>query len=137
VNAYRELRIQLWPECTDDCDREISEILTDPVRWAVFVASLENQQMVGFLEIRLRDCAEGASSSPVAFIEGWFVLPEHRRQGLGKALVQAAENWAASRGCIEIASDTQIDNRVSIAAHERLGYKQVEQLVCFLKRLKR
>lgn len=93
--------------------------------------------MVGFLEIRLRDCAEGASSSPVAFIEGWFVLPEHRRQGLGKALVQAAENWAASRGCIEIASDTQIDNRVSIAAHERLGYKQVEQLVCFLKRLKR
>ena len=137
IVTYRELRIQLWPDCKNDCDREIPEILADPFRWAVFVASRENERAVGFIEIRLRDCAESANSSPVAYIEGWFVLAEYRRQGVGQALVEAAENWALASGCTEMASDTQIENTLSIAAHERLGYKQVERLVCFLKRLTR
>jgi aminoglycoside 6'-N-acetyltransferase I len=111
--------------------------LADPFRWAVFVALLEDQRAVGFIEIRLRDCAESANSSPVAYIEGWFVLAECRRQGVGKALVEAAENWALASGCTEMASDTQIENTLSIAAHERLGYKQVERLVCFLKAIRR
>ena len=136
IAAYRELRIQLWPDCSADCDREIREIIADPARWAVFLGFIENDRAAGFLELRLRDCAEGATSSPVAYIEGWFVAVEYRRRGLGKALVDAAENWALARGCREIASDTQPENRVSIAAHEHLGYKPVERLVCFLKQLK-
>ncbi len=135
IAAYRDLRVQLWPDCKENCDREIGEIFADPARWAVFVALLENRTAGGFLEIRLRDCAEGASSSPVAYIEGWFVAVEYRRRGLGKALVKAAENWAVAQGCSEIGSDTQPDNSLSIAAHERLGYKEVERLVCFLKQL--
>ena len=136
IADYRDLRIQLWPDCKEDCDREISEILADPVRWAVFVVSLDGQKAIGFLEVKLRDYAEGASSSPVAYIEGWFIAGEHRRQGLGRALVEAAEKWAADRDCKEIASDTQINNRVSIAAHRQLGYKEVERIVCFLRHLK-
>lgn len=132
--TYRDLRIQLWPDCREDCDQEIRDILRDSTRWAVFLAVID-ETAAGFLELRLRDCAEGATSSPVAYIEGWFVALEYRRQGLGTALVKAAENWASARGCREIASDTQPENRVSIAAHEQLGYKQVERLVCFLKQL--
>ena len=134
LTRYRDLRIQLWPDCTNDCDREIAEILARPTRWAVFVALLEDQPL-GFLEVSLRDVAEGAISSPVAYIEGWFIVPEYRRQGIGKALAKAAENWAVSRGCNEIASDAQIDNAVSIAAYKQLGYREMERLVCFLKQL--
>jgi len=135
IAGYRDLRIQLWPDCKDDCDREIAEILADPFRWAVFLALPKTGSAAGFVEVRLRDCAEGATSSPVAYLEGWFVSTEYRRQGVGRALIEAAENWAVTRACNEIASDAQIENALSIAAHERLGYKQVERLVCFLKRL--
>ncbi|MBV8706962.1 MAG: GNAT family N-acetyltransferase, partial [Acidobacteriaceae bacterium] len=117
--------MQLWPQLGDECEREAVDILADPQRWGVFLARLNTRVVVGFLEIRLRDCAEGASMSPVPFIEGWFVVPEKQKGGIGKALIQAAENWAASRGYIEIASDTQIDNVVSIAAHKSLGYEEV------------
>lgn len=87
-------------------------------------------------EVGLREFAEGISSSPVAFVEGWFIIPEQRRRGLGKALLDAAERWAVSRGCHELGSDTQASNHPSIDIHKHLGFKEVERLVCFLKRLK-
>jgi len=135
IEDYRDLRIQLWPDSKNDCDREIKAMPANSARWAVFVALLA-PRVIGFLEVSLRDYAEGASSSPVAYLEGWFVAPEYRRQGAGKALVMAAERWAMLRDCSEIASDTLLDNGVSIAAHEKLGYKEVERQICFLKHLK-
>jgi aminoglycoside 6'-N-acetyltransferase I len=136
IKDYRDLRLELWPDCKEDCNREIAAMLANPERWAVFVASLEDGKAAGFLEVSLRDYAEGANSSPVPYLEGWFVADEYRRRGLGKALIKAAEEWAILRGCSEIASDTWLENAVSIAAHERLGYKEVERQVCFLKQLK-
>jgi aminoglycoside 6'-N-acetyltransferase I len=135
VSDYRSLRIRLWPDCREDCDREVAEILSNPGRWAVFVVSLEAQSPVGFIEVRLREFAEGASSSPVAFIEGWFVVSEQRRHGIGKALMKAAETWALSQGCTELGSDTQAENHLSIEIHKQLGFQEVERLVCFLKRI--
>jgi aminoglycoside 6'-N-acetyltransferase I len=130
---YCSLRVALWPECRDDCEREITEILANPDRWAAFVVSQEGHAVVGFIEVRLREFAEGSSNSPVAFIEGWFVVAEHRGRGIGRALVKAAESWALSRGCNELGSDTQASNELSIEIHGRLGFKEVERLVCFLK----
>jgi aminoglycoside 6'-N-acetyltransferase I len=50
-------------------------------------------------------------------------------------LVEAAESWARSKGCLWMASDALIDNAVSIVAHGRLGYREVERLVHFAKEL--
>lgn len=136
VADYRALRIRLWPDCRESCDHEIANILANPDAWGAFVVSLDNAGMVGFIEVHLREFAEGANSSPVAFVEGWFVLPEHRRHGLGSALMRTAENWALFRGCRELGSDTQPTNHLSIEVHKRLGFQEVERLVCFVKRLK-
>ena len=91
--------------------------------------------LCGFIEVSLRDYAEGCQTSPVAYIEGWYVDAESRRHRLGTRLVQAAEAWARRHGLKEIASDTQIENAVSIQAHKVLGYEEVERLVCFRKAL--
>jgi aminoglycoside 6'-N-acetyltransferase I len=110
-------------------------MLADRDGWAVFVASENELQTVGLVEAHLRDYAEGADSQPVGYIEGWFVLPEFRKRGIGRALIEAAEGWARSRGCSELASDAQLDNQGSIEAHGRLGFRETERIVCFLKRL--
>jgi aminoglycoside 6'-N-acetyltransferase I len=109
------------------------EILADS-RWGVFVARIDTGAVVGFLEVRLRDYAEGAESSPVGYLEGLYIAAEYRRQGIGAALLRAGEQWAWSRGCSEITSDAQIDNAISIELHKRMGYSEVERQVCFLKR---
>jgi aminoglycoside 6'-N-acetyltransferase I len=64
-----------------------------------------------------------------------MVESNHRRQGVGRALVKAAEQWATEQGFREIASDTQLENIGSIAAHLHLGYTEVERNVCFFKKI--
>jgi aminoglycoside 6'-N-acetyltransferase I len=49
-----------------------------------------------------------------------------RRRGLGRSLAAAAEAWAKSQGCVEMASDTDPSYPLSPAAHAGLGYQEVE-----------
>jgi aminoglycoside 6'-N-acetyltransferase I len=127
------LRTALWPDSEADFELEVSKILNHP-HLASFVAE-QNGQLVGFVEVSLREYAEGCESSPVGYLEGWYVAPKHRKTGIGRRLVQAAEDWARARGCSEMASDSELSNTPSHQAHARLGYQEVERIVCFRKSL--
>jgi aminoglycoside 6'-N-acetyltransferase I len=134
--AWARLRAALWPEATpEEHAREMDEILGHPERDAVFVSPGAGGRLLGFVEVSLRRYAEGCDTSPVGYLEGWYVAPSARRQGIGRALVAAAEAWARAKGCSEMASDTQIDNERSQMVHARLGYAEVERQVCFRKAL--
>ena len=102
---------------------------------AVLVADRGDGMLAGFVEIGSRNYAEGCESTPVAYIEGWYVDPDARRKGLGRRLIQAAEAWAVAHGFTEMASDTELHNEVSLEAHTALGYEEVERQICFRKRL--
>lgn len=130
---YFQLRTALWPDSADDFEQEVGEILERPDLES-FVAEI-NGELVGFLEVSLRSYAEGCDSSPVGYLEGWYVAPEYRQTGIGSKLVEAAENWARAKGCLEMASDTEIHNTLSQQAHNKLGYEEVERIVCFRKSL--
>ena len=71
----------------------------------------------------------------VGFVEGWFVDGAFRKQGIGAALMRAAEDWSRKQGCREIASDTWIDDEMSIDAHQALGFEVVDRCVHFRKPL--
>jgi aminoglycoside 6'-N-acetyltransferase I len=71
----------------------------------------------------------------VGYIEGWYVDPDLRQTGWGRALVEAAEAWARSCGYAEIASDCLLENEVSLKAHTALGYEEIERLIHFRKSL--
>ena len=75
------------------------------------------------------------TSSPVAYVEAWYVDSDVRRQGIGRALFRAAEDWARAQGLTEIASDAELHNEVSIAAHKAIGYTETDRIVCFLRSL--
>jgi aminoglycoside 6'-N-acetyltransferase I len=101
----------------------------------VFVAERPGGGLCGFLEAALRSRADGCDSTPVGYIEGWYVDPDLRRHGVGRALLEAAEAWARSRGCRQIASDAELWNTVSHQAHGSLGYEETARLVHFKKDL--
>jgi aminoglycoside 6'-N-acetyltransferase I len=133
---WLRLRCALWPEGTpEEHAQEIEEFFVSPATTAVFVCPRPTGGLCGLLEAGLRAYAEGCDSSPVGFIEGWYVDPDCRREGIGRALAAAAEAWAVSVGCTEMGSDTPIDNRLSRTAHRQLGYEEVEEIVCFRKSL--
>jgi aminoglycoside 6'-N-acetyltransferase I len=101
----------------------------------VLVAEDATGKLLGFAEAGTRAYAEGCETSPVGYLEGWFVEEHARGSGVGRALVQAAETWAQDRGLSEFGSDTWLDNEASIRAHQALGFTETDRIVCFLKRL--
>lgn len=103
---------------------------------AVLVADRGDGLLAGFVEIGSRNYAEGCETTPVAYLEGWYVDPDVRRAGLGSSLFRAAETWARHHGFTEIASDTELGNEVSLQAHLALGFDEVERQICFRKRLR-
>jgi len=101
----------------------------------VFLAFRDDSTACGFVEVASRPYADGCDTSPVGFIEAWFVDPDMRRAGVGRALLAAAEDWARARGYSEMASDALLDKTVSHRAHERAGYIEVERAVRYRKPL--
>jgi aminoglycoside 6'-N-acetyltransferase I len=129
------MRQKLWPEApmeylTFDLDDKLAN-----GNYAVFVAFEAEGHPVAFIETGLREYGEGCETSPVGYIEAWYVDEQIRGQKIGRELVHNAEAWAREKGCAEMASDTWLDNEPSISAHLKLGYEEVERLVHFAKRL--
>ncbi|MEX2154485.1 MAG: GNAT family N-acetyltransferase [Gemmatimonadaceae bacterium] len=128
---YQRMRQALWPDSTD-ADND-SWFARDDA--ATFIALRDVGSVCGFVEVGSRPYAEGCETSPVGYIEGWWVDPDMRKQGTGRALLRAAEDWARSMGYKEMGSDALIDNHDSHGAHGRCGYLEVERIVTFRKPL--
>jgi aminoglycoside 6'-N-acetyltransferase I len=132
------MRRALWPHSSESAHAgEIAAFFDGRARepLAVFIAEDGGSNALGFAELSIRAYAEGCSTDRVAYLEGWFVVPEARTQGVGRALITAAEEWGRSTGCKEFASDAQLSNDVSAAAHKALGFAEVGHVRCFRKDL--
>lgn len=134
--TWAQLRSELWPdEAAIDADADLDAAMLDEDAAIVFVADVGGE-MIAFAEATLRhDYVNGTASSPVGFLEGWYVVPEWRGRGVGRALLQAVEAWARELGCVEIASDSLLDNTASHAAHASCGFEETERVVYFRKSL--
>jgi aminoglycoside 6'-N-acetyltransferase I len=133
---WLRMRRALWPHDT----KEAHQI--DMAAWVarsdavVLVADRpDGQGLAGFAEVGTRLYADGCDTSPVAYLEGWYVDCDVRRQGIGAALVCAAEMWARERGYHELASDALLNAVESQRAHESLGFIEVERAVRYRKSL--
>jgi aminoglycoside 6'-N-acetyltransferase I len=137
---WLRMRLLLWPEDTAEGHaREITAYFGGALRapLEVLIAVESDGSAVGFAELSIRSYAEDCETDHVGYLEGWYVDSSRRRQGIGRALVAAAERWARGRGCTEFASDALLDNQVSADAHRALGFDEAAQIRCFRKSLER
>lgn len=127
VPAVTEMMRTLWPG-GDNYD------FSDET---VFVWDRGDGGLGGFVSFSLRPWAEGCESTPVPYVEGWWVAPDLRRTGVGRALVAAVERWSRDAGYDELGSDVELDNAVSLRAHAALGFEPTLRVQFFRKRLAR
>ncbi|MDX6766112.1 MAG: GNAT family N-acetyltransferase [Candidatus Methylacidiphilales bacterium] len=133
--SWLRMRRKLWPGHRGHA-RETRAYFSQPRTDAVvLIAAMKDGSTAGFLELGLRSYAEGCTSSPVAYIEGWWVEEKHRRKGVGHALVLGAEAWSRDRGLMELASDCAPENHASASAHKACGFIQSGRILCFKKGL--
>jgi len=138
ASAWLGMRVALWPDSGSAAHAsQIEEFFAGKLRepLQVLIAVADDDRSLGFAELSIRVYAEGCVTDSVGYLEGWYVLPDARRRGVGRALITAAENWARAQGCTEFGSDALIDDGVSAAAHHALGFEEVAQVRCFRKDL--
>ncbi|RPE28385.1 aminoglycoside 6'-N-acetyltransferase I [Acinetobacter sp. BIGb0102] len=132
---WLQLRILLWPDHEDAHLPEMRRLLEQPYTLQLLSYN-DQQQAIAMLEASIRyEYVNGTQTSPVAFLEGIYVLPEYRRSGVATTLVQQVEDWAKQFSCTEFASDAAIDNTISHAMHRALGFQETERVVYFKKKI--
>ena len=101
----------------------------------VLLAVNDQGHAIGFAELSIRNIVDSCTTDRVAYLEGWYVEPSVRRQGVGSALMAGAERWAVEQGCKEFGSDSLIDNEASHLAHRALGFEETGRVINFRKDL--
>ncbi|MEM9582430.1 MAG: aminoglycoside 6'-N-acetyltransferase [Pseudomonadota bacterium] len=138
LQVWVRLRGALWNDTSDKRHAvEAEDILAaSPDSAIAFLAFTATGEPCGFAEATMRsDHVNGCDSSPVAFLEGIYVQPEHRAALIGQALLDAVEAWARAQGSAELGSDADIDNLASHGFHIATGFEETQRTVFFRKRL--
>lgn len=132
--AVAGLALLLWP------GHEAKEMAADLAGFAeeggLLLLAEDEGAAIGFAQCGLRhDYVEGTHSSPVGYLEGIYVLPDCRKEGIARALVRACEAWAGKQGCREFASDCALENAQSAAFHRAIGFAEAARIICFTKEI--
>ena len=138
AEQWARLRHALWPDGSvaehwAEAKRFLAGSSTEPGE--VLLAVAEDGHLLGFAELSIRNIVHACTPGRVGYLEGWYVAPESRRQGIGRALVAAGEHWAREQGCHEFASDVDLPNEGSHAAHRALGFSETGRVVTYRKDL--
>jgi GNAT superfamily N-acetyltransferase len=112
------------PEPDAAADR-LRGILEDDGRTSGYLAAALDGRVVGSVSIVILPPPTGGSMmAPVPSAEvGIAVMDDARDAGVGTALMEAAETWAADRGVRMILLDMSARNAAAQRFYERLGYQ--------------
>ena len=101
-----------------------------------FFLAFDNEKAIGFSHVAVKhEYVVGTNNSPVGYLEGIYVCPEYRRQGIAQSLVSMCEDWSRENECVEFASDCELKNKDSFAFHLKIGFEETERLIFFSKKL--
>ncbi|MCT4781858.1 MULTISPECIES: aminoglycoside 6'-N-acetyltransferase [Exiguobacterium] len=136
VQHLVQLMHRLWPDAPmTELSAEVRlGLRSDKMHYFLAVAD----EPIGFCQLSFRyDYVPGATGEPTAFIEGIYVVDSERGNAVATNLVETATRFARSNGCTELASDTELENTGSQQFHERIGFKEVERTVHYIKKISR
>ena len=127
--------LNLWSEHSIKDIRNVLEKYIKGDNTSAFMY-LVDYKCVGLALVSLRhDYVEGCITSPVGYLEGICVNKEYRNKGIASKLCEECEAWARNKGCLEFASDCELDNEASYNFHLSIGFVEANRNIHFKKKL--
>jgi GNAT superfamily N-acetyltransferase len=94
-----------------------NEFLARKIEWQEMIVAMRGGDMIGFIQLEYL-------WSKVPYIALIKVVPEHRRKGTGKGLLDFAEEFLSSKGHKALYSSSQADEPGPQAWHHRVGFEE-------------
>ncbi len=133
-DSLLQMGLKLWK---DFSEAELRKLLKEAHTWGaqkIIMAKNNDDKNIGFAIFTIRkEYVEGARQSPTGYLEGIFVEPDHRKKGIAMEFVKMGEEWAKANGCIQMGSDTWLNDKQSRKFHKSVGFWEEEEVVHFLK----
>jgi aminoglycoside 6'-N-acetyltransferase I len=127
---------QLHPEqSAAEFEKELEAWTALPEPYIGFLAFTPMSQVIGMMDARIRNYAEGSPDLRAAYIEDVWIEPAYRGAGVAQRLLFSVESWARDQGLQWLGSDVGLDNIRSHQWHLASGFEEVERIVVFGKRL--
>ena len=104
------------------------------IDYLAVVIKADNREIVGFAALHSYGCRIIFNETAELI---YFILPEHSRKGLGKALLDLFVKEARKRGIYNLLVNISSKNRQSIAFHRKYGFKECGRLQKIGKKLAR
>lgn len=101
------MRGALWPDGAYEHAAEIAAFFSGTAAEpeAVLVARDRSGVMVGIAELSIRYDVTGLKQQRTGYVEGLYIIPPARGQGVTRKLLAACRTWASERACAACASD--------------------------------
>ncbi|MCF6464787.1 GNAT family N-acetyltransferase [Clostridium sp. Cult2] len=132
-NQWVKMALALWPDNEENELKDEFHKMLSSKKEQAFIYKLDDEY-IGFTNLSIRsDYVEGSSSSPVGYVEGIYVRTEYRNNGIAKELITKGEEWAKEKGCTQMGSDIELDNHISYKFHQKVGFKEANRIICFIK----
>lgn len=110
---------------------QTAEKTADRVRGGTCFVALRGDDLVGTILVQptydTNDCAYFTRPG-VACVHQFAVDPSLQGEGLGRRLLDHAEDWARTRGYAELAMDTAVPATHLVALYGRWGYRTVDEM---------
>jgi GNAT superfamily N-acetyltransferase len=127
-----DLAGQLGYPCTPGEVRKRLVEMHDPHQYAVYVAEISREGIAGWIGVYLFRSVE---LDKYAEISGLVVSEEARSRGVGKALLEAAEEWARGTGCAVISVRSNVKRERAHGFYQKNGYEWTKSQKTFCKNL--
>lgn len=92
----------------------------------VTLLAWDGARAVGLLRCTISRGTRLVRPTRYGFLTSAYVLPSHRRRGVLRALLDAAEQWCRARGLREVRLHCTVENAEGQDVWERLGYRPSE-----------
>ena len=120
-----------YPVPAAEMAQRLHSVLAEP-RHAVFVWQRTDGAVLGWIHVFRSLYLE---SAPMAEIGGLVIDETARSRGIGAALVEHVERWAAERGLARMRVRSRVSRAEAHRFYERLGYARFKQQEVFVKDL--
>jgi GNAT superfamily N-acetyltransferase len=133
ATSVAELSGQLgYPTSPEEMAARLAHLIRHPRFGSVLIAETSDRQVIGWVHVSVTPLLEVPLRAEV---NGLIVAEGKRRSGAGAKLLQAAEDWAKSKGCEGMSVRSNVIRERAHAFYLRNGYEHDKTQKAFRKPL--
>ncbi|MDH4213000.1 MAG: GNAT family N-acetyltransferase [Candidatus Thorarchaeota archaeon] len=126
---HKELdsRLAVRPDAAKHVRAFFSKLITDEINY--FAVASVNNTIIGYICVLIQERPPTHFEKTSGFIDGLYVRPDYRRQGVGSELYQMALKWLKEHHIESIRLTVSSKNSIGQAFWNRQGFSELMYLM--------